>query len=178
MSTETQLDENNKNVVRHEDPLTGEKGAHPVGTAVGAAIAGVTAGAVAGTVAGPIGTVVGAVAGGLIGAYTGKAVAEYIDPTVETAYWRSHYSSRPYFKPEVPYESYETAYRFGWSVYEPDRSFAEREIELERRWNEEVLLMNKSTLSWEQARAAVKDAYERVFAAREHHDDGGHDSHS
>jgi hypothetical protein len=168
MSTDKQPD--GHKVLRHEDPITGEKGAHPVGTAVGAALAGVTAGAVAGTVAGPIGTLVGALAGGLVGGYAGKAVAEYIDPTVEVEYWRSHYSSRPYFRPDVPYESYETAYRFGWSVYEPDRSFAEREVELERRWNEEVLLMDRSTLSWEQARAAIKDAYERVFSSREHVD--------
>ncbi len=58
MSTETQLDEHNKKAVRHEDPLTGEKGHTQSVRQWAPALAGVTAGAVAGTVAGPIGTVV------------------------------------------------------------------------------------------------------------------------
>ena len=65
----------------NRDPLTGEPGAHPVGTAVGAAAGGIAAGAAAGSVAGPVGTVVGAVVGAVAGGAAGKGVAETVDPT-------------------------------------------------------------------------------------------------
>ena len=55
----------------NRDPISGEAGAHPVGTGIGAAGAG-TIGAV-------VGSVIGSVAGGL----AGKGAAEKADPTVE-----------------------------------------------------------------------------------------------
>ena len=64
------------------DPITGEPGAHPVGTGVGAAAGGIAAGAEAGSVAGPVGTVFGAAVGAVAGRLVGKGVAEKIDPTV------------------------------------------------------------------------------------------------
>src|SRR5262249_37777679 len=69
------------------DPITGEPGAHPVGTGIGAATGGAATGAAAGSVAGPVGTVVGAVAGGIVGGLAGHSIAEAIDPTAEQAYW-------------------------------------------------------------------------------------------
>lgn len=63
------------------DPITGEPGAHPVGTGVGAVAGGMAAGAAVGTVAGPVGTAVGAAAGAVVGGLAGKGVAEKIDPT-------------------------------------------------------------------------------------------------
>jgi uncharacterized protein (TIGR02271 family) len=68
----------------NRDPLTGEVGAHPVGTGVGAVAGGVAAGAAAGSVAGPVGTAVGAAAGAVAGGLAGKEVAEELDPTDET----------------------------------------------------------------------------------------------
>lgn len=63
------------------DPITGEPGAHPVGTGVGAVAGGVATGAAIGTVAGPLGTAIGAAAGAVVGGLAGKGVAEQIDPT-------------------------------------------------------------------------------------------------
>ena len=64
------------------DPITGEEGAHPVGTGVGAT-AGAIAGAALGTIiAGPLGTIVGGVAGAVSGGLAGKSVAESENPTV------------------------------------------------------------------------------------------------
>ncbi|MBD0341003.1 MAG: hypothetical protein ICV61_08960, partial [Microcoleus sp. Co-bin12] len=40
------------------DPISGEKGAHPVGTGIGAASAGATGAAIGGAVGGPVGAVV------------------------------------------------------------------------------------------------------------------------
>ncbi len=64
------------------DPITGEPGAHPVGTGVGAVAGGLAAGAAAGTVVGPVGTAVGAAVGAVAGGLAGKGVAEKVDPTV------------------------------------------------------------------------------------------------
>src|SRR6266404_5573484 len=92
----------------NRDPITGEKGAHPVGVGVGTAVGGGVAGGAigsaaaalagataAGAAAGPIGAVVGAVAGGIVGALAGKEVAEIANPTVEDRYWEENYRSRP-----------------------------------------------------------------------------------
>ena len=77
------------------DPITGEPGAHPVGTGVGAAAGGMAAGAAAGTVAGPVGTVIGAAVGAVVGGLAGKGVAESVDPTEHDAYWRENFTTRP-----------------------------------------------------------------------------------
>jgi phage tail tape-measure protein len=96
------------------DPITGEPGAHPVGTGLGAAAGGAAAGAAVGAATGPIGAAVGAVAGAIAGGYAGKAVAEQIDPTVEHAYWREHYPDREYYAEEYDYDTVAPAYQFGW----------------------------------------------------------------
>ena len=77
---------NERGTDSNPDPLTGQPGAHPVGTGVGAAMAGAAAGAAGGLVGGPIGAAVGAVVGGVAGGLAGKGVAESIDPTVEDRY--------------------------------------------------------------------------------------------
>src|SRR5205814_9515207 len=63
------------------DRLSGEPGAHPVGTGVGAT-GGALAGATIGAVGGPVGIAAGALAGAVTGGIVGKEVAERIDPTV------------------------------------------------------------------------------------------------
>ncbi len=72
----------------NRDPISGELGAHPVGTGVGAAAGGVAAGAAVGSVAGPVGTAVGAAVGAIAGGLAGKGVAEAVEPTTSTA--RTH----------------------------------------------------------------------------------------
>lgn len=148
---------------RNEDPLSGAAGAHPVGTGVGAALGGAAAGAAAGALGGPVGAVVGAVAGGVAGGYAGKAVAENIDPTVETEYWRGEYSQRPYYDEAYTYDDYEPAYRAGWSAYDPDApaDWSEREGLAREHWESETATADHP-LTWEEARAASRDAYTRV----------------
>src|SRR5690349_20360297 len=96
----------------NRDPITGAPGAHPVGVGVGAASGGAT-GAAAGAIGGPVGAddraAVRAIAGGL----AGKPVAEQVDPTVESVYWRENYLKRPYVETGVLYPDYEPAYRYG-----------------------------------------------------------------
>lgn len=148
----------------NRDPITGEKGAHPVGAGLGAAAGGAAAGAVAGAVAGPVGAVAGAIVGGVAGGLAGKEVAERIDPTREDAYWRDEYPNREYHQADVGYETYAPAYRHGWEskTRYTDRSWAEAEPEIRRDWEGSP---RQSDLSWEKARLASRDAWDRLERA-------------
>lgn len=152
-----------KNVKRsgdaNPDPITGAPGSHPVGTGVGAAIAGAAAGAAGGALAGPVGAAVGAVVGAVAGGYAGKAIEETIDPTAEDAYWRENYRGRPYVDQGADYETYRGAYQYGWESrgqYAGLR-FEDAESDLERDWRK-----RQSKLSWDQAKHATRDAWDRV----------------
>ncbi|MHC5542891.1 hypothetical protein ACYOEI_32105, partial [Singulisphaera rosea] len=104
-----------------------------------------------------VGTVVGAVAGGL----AGKSVAESIDPTVEDAYWRDAYSSRPYYDSTLSYDDVRPAYQHGWETrgtYE-GRTFEEAESELRRDWESTG---HSKSLGWDRARPAARDAWDRI----------------
>jgi hypothetical protein len=144
----------------NRDPLTGAPGSHPVGTAAGAVAGGVAAGAAAGTVAGPVGTVVGAAVGAVLGGLAGKGIAEQIDPTQEDAYWRENFSSRPYAS-GASYDEYRPAYEYGWDSYAryPGRRFDEVESDLSRDWDS---TRGQSSLTWERAKHATRDAWNRV----------------
>jgi len=112
----------------NRDPITGEPGAHPVGTGMGAAAGGAT-GAAIGSIAGPIGAVVGVVVGAVAGGLAGKGVAESIDPSAEDAYWREHHFEQSFAKDRA-YEDYLPAYRSGYSGYREGKTFEEREADL------------------------------------------------
>ena len=145
----------------HRDPLTGAPGAHPVGTGIGAVLGGAAAGAATGTVAGPLGTVIGAAIGALVGGLAGKGIAESIDPTAEDAYWRDNYGSRPYVDNTLAYDDYRPAYGYGVSAYQKHagHKFEDVEGDLSRGWNE---ARGKSSLEWERAKGATRDAGNRV----------------
>ena len=144
----------------NRDPLTGAPGAHPVGTAAGAVAGGIATGAAVGTVAGPIGTAIGAAVGAVVGGLAGKGIAEQIDPTREDAYWRDNYSSRPYAS-GASYDDYGPAYSYGVNSYSkyPGRSFDDVESDLSRDWDR---ARGQSSLGWERAKLATKDAFNRV----------------
>jgi hypothetical protein len=153
----------------NRDPITGEPGAHPVGTGVGAAAGGVAGGAAVGaavgTVAGPVGTAVGAAAGVIAGAIggglAGKGIAESIDPTGVEAHWRDTYATRPYVDKGASYDDYAPAYRYGWEsrARYADRNYDDVESDLGRGWDK---VKAKSRLSWDKARHATRDAWDRV----------------
>ena len=142
----------------NRDPLTGSPGSHPVGVGVGAA-GGAAAGAAIGAVGGPIGSAVGAVVGGVAGGLAGKGAAEAVNPTLEDAYWRENYATRPYVTPGSTYETYRPAYEYGWESVGQygGRTFEEVELELSRNWDSE-----QTRLSWDRAREATRDAWHRV----------------
>jgi len=146
------------------DPISGEPGAHPVGTGVGAAITGAAAGLAGGALAGPVGAVAGAVVGAVAGGFAGKAVEETFDPTAEDAYWRANYRQRPYVAQGGDYDTYRPAYQYGWEArrQHAGRRFEDVESELETGW---AKTRAKSSFGWDKAKHAARDAWDRVERA-------------
>ena len=145
----------------NRDPITGEPGAHPVGTGAGAAGGGATGAAIGAVVGGPVGAVVGGAIGAVAGGLAGKGAAEAVNPTVEDAYWRDNYKSRPYAKADMGYDAYRPAYQYGWesrSRY-AGRKFDDVQGELAAGWDK---ARGTSKLAWNDAKAATKDAWHRV----------------
>ena len=145
----------------NRDPISGKPGAHPVGTGIGAAAGGMAAGAAAGSVAGPVGTVAGAAVGAVAGGLAGKAIAERIDPTMEEAYWRENYTSKPYIRSGATFDDYGPAYMYGVENYGRfhGATFDEVESDLARDWQR---AKGKSSLAWEDARHATRDSWQRL----------------
>lgn len=150
------------------DPITGEPGAHPVGTGVGAA-GGAATGAAIGAVGGPIGAIVGGAIGAVVGGIAGKGVAESINPTEEATYWRENSANTSYYSnarssySDLDFErDYDAAYRVGYENrvgYDANTRFEDVEHDLKLKWEQ---IKGQSRLSWEEAKFAVKDAWDRV----------------
>ena len=148
----------------NRDPLSGEAGAHPVGTGTGAAGGGIAGAMIGAAAAGPIGAGVGAVVGAVAGGLAGKGAAEALNPTVEHEYWRVEFQNRPYFTNGTPYDQYGPAYQYGWQSYAKYKNvkFADVEPELGRGWESQ---RGSSKLSWRHAQNATRDAWQRAEAA-------------
>lgn len=145
----------------NRDPITGAPGSHPVGVGVGGT-GGAVAGAAIGSLAGPIGTLIGGAVGAIAGAAAGKGVAERIDPTGEVEYWRGEHVNRAYVDTKYDYDrDYAPAYTYGTEVRSRhmDRPWDQSlEAEVRQGWEQ---ARNGSQLQWEQARDAVRDAFDR-----------------
>ena len=153
---------------RNPDPITKAPGSHPIGTGVGAAVGGaaaaggaVAAGAAMGSVVGPVGTAVGAAIGAVAGGLIGKGVVEGVNPTAEHEYWRQNYNQRPYVQSGASYDEYAPAYQAGWEARQAHagEQFDDIEGQIVQDWNR---ARGKSKLTWEQAKAAARDSWDRV----------------
>ena len=150
-----------------QDNANGNAGKTGVGAVVGGAAGGVAGGAAAGALAGgltgPAGAAIGALVGAVAGAIAGRNAKA--DPAVEDTYWRDNFSSRPYAA-GAQYDDYQPAYRYGLDSYSkyPNRSFDDVEPELSRDWGS---VRGKSSLEWENAKHASRDAWLRVGNAAE-----------
>ena len=111
-------------------------------------------------VAGTIGAAAG-VAAGVASVLVGKVPAPKVDPANEELYWREHFGSEPYYDPNFSFEDYLPAWRVGWEgrARHVARKFedVEKDLETEFHWNR-----GQSRLLWEQARDAVRAAWNRV----------------
>jgi hypothetical protein len=142
------------------DPITGEPGSHAATTSVGAA-AGVVVGGVIGAVGGPLGAIAGAAIGTIVGAELGHKSGEAINPTIEAAYWREAVITRPYYLATYDYDrDYHPAYRLGYETRakHPTDQFGQHEDHLKSQWENNK---GESRLSWDHAKQATRDAWER-----------------
>lgn len=146
--------------MRHEDPLTGAPGAHPVATGTGALIGGVAGAVIGAALAGPVGSIAGAsmVGGAFAGGLIGKGAGEIVNPTVEDAYWRERHALEAYGA-GTAYEDYEPAYRSGYEGYEKygGVDFVDVEADISRDY-----MSHRAGLPWEKARPAAEAAWERI----------------
>lgn len=146
----------------NRDPISNAPGAHPVGVGVGG-VGGAAVGAGIGALFGPIGMLVGGAVGTIAGAAAGKGVAEGLDPTGETEYWRNEYQSRPYTNTQYDYDNdYAPAYVYGTQVrsqYAGRNWDDSLENDLRSGWEK---AKGKSRLTWEHAKDAVRDAFDRT----------------
>jgi len=151
------------------DPIDRERanertplGSHPVGTAAGATLGAVAAGAAVGSVAGPVGTAVGAAIGAVAGGFAGKGIADMVDPVAEDEYWRENWRDRDYIDSGTTYDKdYGPAYRYGVDAYTryPERRYDDLETDLSAGWKD---ARGESSLDWDRARHATRDAWQRV----------------
>ena len=147
----------------NRDPISGTPGAHPVGVAAGAAAGGAT-GAAVGSAAGPVGTVVGAAVGAIAGGLAGKGVAESVNPTAEDTYWKENHKTASYYETGRTYDDYAPAYRTGYEGYGryQGKRFEEVEDQLATDYNRN---RGNSSLEWDRAKLATRDAWHRVERA-------------
>lgn len=142
------------------DGLVAVPGGHPVATVVGAVVMAAASGAVVGTAAGPVGTVVGAVVGAVVGGMGGDAIASSVEEAHDASYWRENYRSRPYVDAGANYGDFGPAFAFGSQSrrrYE-GRTFDQVQSDLMADWEGARATSN---LSWDRARHAARDAWER-----------------
>lgn len=145
----------------NRDPITGTPGSHPLGTGVGAT-GGALAGAAIGSLFGPIGLMIGGAVGAISGGAAGHAVAERVDPTGESEYWRNEYKTRPYYRPTYSYDTdYAPAFAYGSDArthYVGRQWDQSLENDLRMGWDK---VKARSRLTWDEAKGAVQDAWQR-----------------
>ena len=137
-------------------------GSHPIAAGAGAA-AGMAAGAVAGIAAGPVGSLFGAAAGAAMGAMGGTVSGT--GPQVEGPADGSrlaHGGGVAEAPPELPPHHRATAISYGEEIharYGPGASWTDIEPSLESDWEDRH---GASGLSWNQARFAVREGWQRL----------------
>lgn len=156
-----------KNLTKNDIDKT-DNSSRPAATGVGAMVGGAAggiagaagAGAAVGGMTGPVGAAVGAVVGAVAGALAGKGIANSVDPVAEDAYWRDNHANRPYSSGS-DYDEYGPAYGYGVEAHTryPGRTFDDVEPELGRDWNSK---RGNSSLEWDRAKHATRDAWQRV----------------
>src|SRR5262245_27313286 len=79
----------------------------------------------------------------------------------QDAYWRQNYRASTYVDPQRDYEYYQPAYRFGWECNSQygRRSFEEIDADLQAEWERR---RSPESLPWPDARAAAREAWDRV----------------
>ncbi len=84
----------------------------------------------------------------------------------ERTYWQENYPTRTYYTTTRNYTTYEPAYKYGVTLYDQygNRAYTELDQEQLRRGWEQA--RGTSTLTWEEAQYATRDAYGRLYDTR------------
>jgi uncharacterized protein (TIGR02284 family) len=91
-------------------------------------------------------------------------------PDGEVQYWRDAHTSEPYFEEGLHFEDYSPAYEIGWNGYHDyGGEFDTANCVMATDW---TVRKGVSSLSWDQARAACRAAWQRAENAREFTTDG------
>lgn len=98
--------------------------------------------------------------GVLVAGPEARSRVEKIDPAAEDAYWRTHYSNQEYVEQNAPYAAYQAAYRTGYEGRRqyPGKTYDEVEADLRRAYEK---FNGNATLTWDKARPATRDAWNR-----------------
>jgi hypothetical protein len=81
----------------------------------------------------------------------------------ERKYWQDTYPTRSYYTQNRQYTTYEPAYRYGVETYyrTGGRNYTDlNQEELRKGWEQ---ARDGSTLTWEEAQSATRDAYGRLY---------------
>ena len=84
----------------------------------------------------------------------------------EDIYWQTNYRNRPYASSgSLSYETYRPGYRYGYESAHryQGKNWEDVESDLSRGWN---AYEHRATSTWEQVKAAVRDAWDRVTGNR------------
>jgi phage tail tape-measure protein len=133
---------------------------HHLATGLGAG-GGALAGAAAGAGGGPVGMAAGAAIGAVAGGAVGKGTAKVVNPHDEDRYWSNAYRDRPYYDSALSYDDYRPAYDLGYRTRASiaDGTFEQAERRLSQDW---AMAKGESRLTWEQAKLAARDAWDRA----------------
>lgn len=153
----------------NRDPITGEPGAHPLGTGLGTTGGAMAGAAIGAAIGGPVGGVAGTVVGGVVGAYGGRSVAEAVNPTEEEQYWRENHPQQPYSSSDFVYEDYAPAYRTGFEGFTKYSGKKYEEIEDDLALDYEKNAIG-APLPWDRARPAAKAAWDKLSGVTEPRD--------
>jgi hypothetical protein len=84
-----------------------------------------------------------------------------VDLDAEADYWRGAYVQRPYLLDGASFADYGPAYAFGAQAHDrlSNRPFDEAEPDMAKEWDQH---RGSSTLNWEHAKEAARDAWARV----------------
>lgn len=153
-----------QDITAHEnrDPLTGEPGAHPLGTGIGAMLGGAAGAAgtvAAGALLGPAGVAVGLALGAVAGGYAGKGAAEALNPTEDEPLWREHFEQAGWGEGGEAFGDYEVAFRLGQNGYH--RFLHMRFEEVERDLEQDYMNgEGRFGPPWSRARQAARAAWD------------------
>jgi hypothetical protein len=92
---------------------------------------------------------------------TSRSLNSGISGDFDDDYFRRSYTSRPYYETGKTYDEYEPAYKYGHSLRSrySGRNFNDIETDVSSDWEAH---RGRSSLTWERAKLAVKDAFERM----------------